>query len=102
MVKVRDCIRLVADKIVEAVRRIGVDEAVADPLARTNGLVDVSHDFKGGLNAVFFNLASIEGCNVVFTRVAENIKGFVTGKSDQLAIFGPVDLIQISKEVIPK
>jgi len=50
---------LVADKVVEAVGGVGVDEAVTDPLAGTNGLVDVGYDFESGFDAVFFDLASI-------------------------------------------
>jgi len=74
-----DCVGLVTNKVVETVGRIGVDEAVANPLPCANGLIDIDHDFKGGFDTVFFDLASIEGGDVVFAGEAEDVEGFFAG-----------------------
>ncbi len=60
-----DSIGLVAYKVVESVGAVGVDEAVADPLARADGLIDVGHDFEGGFNSIFVAETLLEGFNVV-------------------------------------
>lgn len=46
LVEVGDGVGLVTDEVVEAVGRVGVDEAVSDPLACSHAFVDVGHDFE--------------------------------------------------------
>ena len=65
LVKMGDGISLVAYKVVKAIGAVGVDEAVANPLARADGLIDVGHDFEGGFNAIFVAETLLEGFNIV-------------------------------------
>lgn len=83
---------LVADKIIEPVGAVGVDEAVADPLACTNRFVDVGYDFECGFDAIFVCLTGLQGFDVIFAGESEDVKGFFTGKGDKLARLRPVDL----------
>lgn len=46
MVEVADGVGLVADEVVEAVRAVRVDEAVAYPLTGAHALVDVGYDLE--------------------------------------------------------
>lgn len=46
LVEVGDGVGLVADEVIEAVGRVGVDEAVSDPLPCSHTFVDVGHDFE--------------------------------------------------------
>ena len=59
-------IGLVAHEVIEAVGAVGVDEAVTDPLACADGLIDVGDHFEGGFNAIFVAETLLEGFNVVF------------------------------------
>ncbi len=92
LVEVGDGVGLFAHEVVEAVGAVGVDEAIADPLARTHGFVDVGHDFEGGFDAIFVNLSGREGGEVVFPGEAQDVEGFIAGKGDEFTGFGPVDL----------
>lgn len=65
LVEVGDGISLVAYQIIEAIGAVGVDEAVANPLACADGLVDVGHNFEGRFNAIFVAETLLEGFNVV-------------------------------------
>lgn len=88
----RDCVGLIADEVVETVGAVGVDEAVADPLACAYGLVDVRHNFKGSFDAVFVSSTSLEGFDVVLAGEAKDVEGFFTGKGDEFARLRPVYL----------
>ncbi len=82
MVEVGDGVGLVADEVVESVGRVGVDEAVADPFARSDGLVDVCDDLEGGLDAVFVGLAGVQAFYVCFSREAQDVEGIFAGQCD--------------------
>ena len=77
-----DGVGLVADKVVEAVGAVGVNKAVADPLAGANGLVDVSNNLEGGFDAVIFDFTGVESGNVIFTGETEDVESFFAGKGD--------------------
>jgi len=94
LIKVRDGIGLVADKIVETVCAVGVDEAVADPFSCSHTLdgqlcsfgvqenlrfVDVCDDFKGRLYPVIINLSGLHRSNVVLSRKSQDVEGIFTG-----------------------
>ena len=91
-VEVGDGVGLVADEVVEPVCGVGVDEAVADPLAGADGFVDVGHDFEGGFDAVFVCEAGGDALLEVLAREAEDVEGFLAGEGDELAGGCPVDL----------
>ena len=82
LVEVGDGVCLISHKVVKAVRGVGVDEAVADPLACADALVDVGNDFKGGFDAVFVPLAGSQGFDVVFAREAKHVEGLFAGQGD--------------------
>lgn len=54
-----DSVSLIADEIVETVGGVGVDEAITDPLASADRLIDVGNDFESGFYTVFVGLASL-------------------------------------------
>lgn len=60
-----DCVCLVADKVVEAVGTVGVDEAISDPLAGANRFVDVCNYLECGFYAVLIYFASAESSGVI-------------------------------------
>ena len=92
LIEMGDCVGLIADEVVEAVGAVGVDEAVADPLACAYGFVDVRHDFKGSFDAVFVSLTGLEGFDVVLAGEAKDVEGFFTGKDEEFARLRPVYL----------
>ena len=94
LVEVRNGVGLIADEVVEAVGAVGVDKAVADPLAGADRFVNIGDHFESRFDAVIFDLAGVESGDVVFAGEAEDIEGFFAGEGDQLATFGPVDLHQ--------
>ena len=75
-----DCIGLIADEVIETVGAVGVDEAVAYPLSRADGFIDVGYDVKGGFDAIFVDLAGLYGGDVGFAREAEDVEGFFAGE----------------------
>ena len=91
LVEVAHRVGLVADQVVEPVARVGVDEAVPDPLARGDGFVDVCHHLEGGFHAIFVGQACGEPGFVVLAREAQDVEGFVAGERDEFARGGPVD-----------
>lgn len=92
MIEMADGISLVAYKIIQTISAVGVYEAVADPLAGTDGFIDVRYDFKSGFDPIFVRLTSLQALDVVLTGEAEDIECFVTGKCNELARLRPVDL----------
>ena len=78
---------LVADEVVKTVGAVGVDEAVADPLACADRLIDIGHDFECGLNAILVCLTGLEAFDVGLARKAEHVEGFFAGEGDELAGF---------------
>jgi len=74
LVEMRNGVGLVADEVVEAVGRVGVDEAVSDPLPCSYTFVDVGHDFEGRFDPVVFDPASIDCRDIVFARKAQDIE----------------------------
>ncbi len=87
LVKMADGVRLVANKIIETVCAVGIDEAVADPLSGPDGLVHICHDFEGGFNPILIDLSSLQSLDVIFARETQYIEGFFAGKCDELARF---------------
>lgn len=83
---------LVANQVVNAVSAVGVDEAVADPLARAHGLVDVGDDLESGLDTIVVDLAGVGSLDVVLAREAEDVVGVLARQADELAAVGPVHL----------
>jgi hypothetical protein len=63
---VRDCISLITDKIVQAVRGVGVNEAIPNPLTRPDGLIDCGNQFNSGLYSILIDLASIQTVDIFF------------------------------------
>lgn len=96
LVEVGDGIGLVADKVIKAVGAVGIDEAVANPLACSYILIDICDDFKGGFDTVLVCLTGLQSFYVGFAREAEDVEGFFAGEGDKLAGFGPVDLDYVS------
>jgi hypothetical protein len=84
---------LVADQIVQAVCGVGVDEAVTDPLARADSLVDVGNDLEGGLDPVLVDIAILDSFDVCLAAEAKDVEGILAGEGDEFARLGPVDLI---------
>ena len=80
----RDGVSLVAHEVVEAVRAVGVDEAISDPGTSTytvvslaiNGptllvsslpLVDVANNLESGFGAILIDLATLNSLQVAFS-----------------------------------
>lgn len=80
-----DGVDLVADKVVEAVRHVGVDKAVANPLAGADAvdllvaasparnnvdspLVDVANDLESVLHTVLIDSASLQRSDILLSR----------------------------------
>ena len=83
----RDGIGLVANKIIEAIGAVGIDEAVADPLACAHGFVDIGHDVEGSFDAIFVAKTLLECFNVALAGEAEDVEGLFTGKCNKLTRF---------------
>ena len=83
---------MVANKIIEAIGAVGIDEAVTNPLACADGFVNVGNDFEGGFNAIFVAETLLKGFNVILAGKAEDIEGLFTGKRNKFTGFGPVYL----------
>jgi hypothetical protein len=92
LVEVRDCVGLVTNKVIQAVRRVGVDEAIPNPLSSPDGLVDCSNQLNSRLNSILVGFTGVQAIDILLARVAKNIEIFFTGKGNELTRFGPVDL----------
>lgn len=88
----RDRVSLVTHEVVQAVRRVGVDEAVSNPLSGPNRLFDGRDELESRLNTIFIGFSVVQAVDVVLAREAEDVEVVFTGKSDQLSRFGPVNL----------
>lgn len=108
----RDCVCLVADEVVEAVGRVGVDEDGADPLAgadaellarvclgwwkRHSLLADICDHLKRSLYAVVLDFTGLHCLNVVVPREAEHVEAVLAGNGHELAAIRPVDLLPLA------
>jgi hypothetical protein len=96
LVEVGDCVCLVADKVVQAVCGVGVDETVSNPLSSPDRLVDGGNQLNSGLNTILAGFTGVQAVDVFLTRIAENVKVFVTSEGNQFTRFGPVNLEQLA------
>ncbi|KUI54601.1 hypothetical protein VP1G_01979 [Cytospora mali] len=95
LVEVGHCVRLVTNQVVQAVCRVGEQEAIADPLSSPHALTNISDDFKGLLNAIIFHLTSLQGLLVGLATEAEDIARILASQSNELATLTPVDLARL-------
>ena len=83
---------LAADVVVEAIERVGVDEAVADPDARLDRLVDLVEDGEGLLDAVLGHQVGIVArLRQTLRTVAEYVEAVLARDAHELAVLGPQD-----------
>ena len=78
---------MVTNEVVQAICRVGIDEAVTDPLTGSYGLVDVGDHLESCFNAVLVDLTGCEGFIVGFSRKSKDVKSVFARKSDELAVF---------------
>jgi hypothetical protein len=54
------------DQIVEAVRAVRIDKAIANPFSCSDALIDICDNFESRFNTVILNLAGLDSGKVVF------------------------------------
>lgn len=83
---------MVTDQVVQAVGRVGVDEAVTNPLSGPDGLANGSNVVNGSLDAILIGFAVVDAIDIVLSRVTKDIEGIFTSQGYQLSRLRPVDL----------
>ena len=115
-VEVGDGVGLVADEVVEAVGAVGVDEAVADPLARADAVhdgtksanfrplvllleecvysrfINVANDLERILDAILLHRTRLQRSDILLPRVAQNIIRILASQTHQLPRLTPVNI----------
>lgn len=94
MIEVSDSICLVAYKVIEAIRRVCIDETVTNPFTCSYRLLNVSNHFKCRFDAILVSQASIQPFQVSFAAESKDVRCVGACKSDELARLRPVDLDQ--------
>ena len=127
----RDGIGLIPDQVIQSVGRVGVNEAVAHPFARSNAaprsarakkplpkfffdqtqarvaaivdgpVVNVRDQLKGRFDPILFDLVVSHRRVVVLLGVTKDVESVVADQAHQLAILRPIDL-SVPIAVLPR
>jgi hypothetical protein len=85
LIEVRDGVYLVSHQVIQTVGGASVNEAVSDPFACSDALIDIRDNFESRLDTVLISRTCVETVDIVFSRESENVERILTSKGNQLS-----------------
>lgn len=73
MIEMCDRVGLVANQIIQSIRRVSIDKAIANPSPCSDGLLNICYDLKGSIYAILVSKACIEAFEIGFSAISEDV-----------------------------